>query len=149
MPTKSPCCAICVDRTRGRTREVRLTHGVSVWLCDGHASLAFQTQRSGRDFVRTLSGVWKANGCYTVARHKALHSHLARLTEHPPRPRPGSYAWPELRRRLERRYAEGVGPDELAAPVHRQYARCPAHPPSLRTLQRWHAQRRWLVDRPP
>ncbi|HYX86085.1 MAG TPA: hypothetical protein VE777_14020 [Gaiellales bacterium] len=108
VPAKSPCGAICVNRTRGRTRGVRLTHGVSVWLCDGHAGLAFQTQRSSRDFVRTLSGVWEANG-----------------------------------------YAEGVGPDGLAAPVHRRYERCPAHPPSLRTLQRWHAQRRCLVDRPP
>ncbi|HYX87338.1 MAG TPA: hypothetical protein VE777_20400 [Gaiellales bacterium] len=149
VPTKSPCCAICIDRTRGRTREVRLTHGVAIWLCEPHASHQFQTQRSGRDFVRTLSGVWQANGCLTAARHRALRAHLSRLTERPVRPRPGSYAWPELRRRLERRYAEGASPAQLASVVHERYATCPARPPSRRTLERWHAERRWVTDRPP
>ena len=148
VPTKSPCCAICIDRTRGRTREVRLTHGVTIWLCEPHASTEFQMQRSGRDFVRTLMGVWQANGCLTAARHRALQAHLTRLRDRPARPRPGSYSWPELRRRLERRYAEGASPAQLEPLVRRRYATCPARPPSARTLQRWHAQRRWL-SRPP
>ena len=50
VPTKQVVCAICVDRTRGRTERVRLTHRVSVWLCPEHASREFQTQRRGRDF---------------------------------------------------------------------------------------------------
>ena len=65
LPAEAAGCAICVDRTRGRTEEVRLGYRVTVWLCPGHAAQAFQTKRGGRDFVRTLMGVWQANGCLT------------------------------------------------------------------------------------
>jgi len=68
LALKRPVCAICIDRTRGRTEEIRLGYRVTVWLCPGHASQAFQTKRSGRDFARTLMGVWQANGCMTAAR---------------------------------------------------------------------------------
>ena len=63
VPTKSPVCAICVDRTRGTTHQVRFGYGVSVWLCQTHASVEFLTGRSGRDLVVTLMGIWRANGC--------------------------------------------------------------------------------------
>lgn len=146
---KQPVCAICVDRTRGRTVCVRLTHGVSVWLCEGHASQGFQEQRSGRDFVLTLTRVWQANGCLTRARSRALDAHLARRRDHPKCPRPGSYAWPELRRRLERRFAAGATPPELTPRVHRSYHACPARPPSPRTIRRWHHQHRWVAPAAP
>ena len=84
LPRKRPVCAICVDRTRGRTQEIRLGYRVTVWLCPGHADHAFQTRRGGRDFVRTLMGVWQANGCLTAARHRALDAHLNQLRAHPP-----------------------------------------------------------------
>ncbi len=145
LPLKRPVCAICVERTRGRTEEVRLGYRVTVWLCQGHASRAFQTKRGGRDFVRTLMGVWRANGCLTQARHRALDAHLTHLTARPPRSRPGSYAWPELRRHLEHHYAQGAPP---AVPADHACQACTAHTPSRRTLQRWHAERRWLT-RPP
>jgi hypothetical protein len=147
VPLKRPVCAICVDRTRGRTERIQLTHRVAVWLCADHGSVAFQTRRSGRDFVRTLMGVWKANDCLTAARERALTAHLDRLTSRQPpqRRRPGSYSWPDLRHRLEKRYAEGASPAQLAPVVHARYADCPASPPSRRTIQRWHAQRRWLI----
>ena len=148
LPLKRPVCAICVDRTRGRTEEVRLGYRVTVWLCPGHAAQAFQTRRGGRDFVRTLMGVWQANGCMTAARHRALDAHLAQLRAHPPRTRPGSYAWPELRRRLEARYATGAAPLDPSQLGDRPCGSCTAHTPSRRTLQRWHAERRWLA-RPP
>jgi hypothetical protein len=45
VPTKQPVCAICLDRTRGRTTRLDLGHGVHVWLCAPHASLEFQTHR--------------------------------------------------------------------------------------------------------
>ena len=148
LPLKRPVCAICVDRTRGRTEEIRLGYRVTVWLCPGHASQAFQTKRGGRDFVRTLMGVWQANGCLTAARHRALDAHLAQLRGRPPRHRPGSYAWPDLRRRLEARYAQGAPPlDPHHLATHPCHA-CTAHTPSRRTLQRWHTERRWL-NRPP
>ena len=51
--------AICVDRTRGRTQQVSFGYGVEVWLCTGHASVEFLTQRSGRDVVVTLSGIMR------------------------------------------------------------------------------------------
>jgi len=57
LPLKRPVCAICIDRTKGRTEQIRLAYRVTVWLCPGHASQAFQTKRGGRDFVRTLMGV--------------------------------------------------------------------------------------------
>jgi hypothetical protein len=30
---KRPVCAICIDRTKGRTEEIRLGYRVTVWLC--------------------------------------------------------------------------------------------------------------------
>jgi hypothetical protein len=149
LPTKLPVCAMCVERTRGRTQKVTLGYGVEVWLCQGHASRDFQTRRSGRDFVRTLSGIWRANGCLSSARSRALLAHLAGLKARHQRPRPGSYTWPELRRQVEAAYAEGLRPHDLADSIRTTYAACPAHPPSRRTLERWAAQRRWLTARPP
>src|SRR4029078_1340498 len=86
LSTKQPVCAICVERTRGRTQRVSLGYGVTVWLCQGHARGDFQTRRRGRDFVRTLSGIWKGNGCLPSPRSRALHAHLASLKAHPRRP---------------------------------------------------------------
>jgi len=83
----------------------------------------------------------------TAARHRALDAHLNQLRAHPPRQRPGSYAWPDLRRRLEARYAQGAPPIDPRTHHHACDA-CTAHSPSRRTLQRWHAERRWLT-RPP
>ena len=92
-------------------------------------------------------GVWKANDCLTLARSRALEAHLDRLTgPPPPRPRPGSYSWPTLRRDLEARYAAGATPAHIT--LHPHHPDCTAIPPSRRTLQRWHAQQRW-VARPP
>jgi len=143
---KQNACAICVDRTRGRTRRVGFGYGVEVWLCAGHASVEFLTQRSGRDLVVTLSGIWHANGCMTAARHRALDAHLASLKARSPRPRPGSYAWPRVRVRCEQLFAAGAS---VASVVHRaqQADYASAEPPSRRTILRWRSQRRWV--RPP
>jgi hypothetical protein len=148
LSLKRPVCAICLDRTKGRTEEIRLGYRVTVWLCPGHASHAFQTKRGGRDFARTLMGAWQANGCMTQARHRALDAHLNRQRGPHQRARPGSYAWPELRRRLEAHYATGAPPLDPGALGAHPCDRCTAHTPSRRTLQRWHAERRWL-SRPP
>src|SRR3954449_7440686 len=72
VPTKQVVCAICVERTRGRTRAVELGYGVRVHLCRGHASREFMTQRGGRDFVLTLQRLWQAHDCLTVARSRAI-----------------------------------------------------------------------------
>jgi hypothetical protein len=136
-------CAICVDRTRGRTQRVAFGYGVEVWLCPGHASVEFLTGRSGRDLVVTLSGIWHANGCMTASRHRALDAHLTALKQRPARARPGSYAWPRVRVRCERLFAAGVPIAHVVERARRAgYAN--AEPPSRRTIQRWRSQRRWI-----
>jgi hypothetical protein len=144
MSVKRPVCAICVDRTRGLTLELRLTHGVTVWLCEGHASPEFQCRRNGRDFVVTLQRLWQAHGCLTAARHCALSTHLAGLADRPAEPRPGSYSWRDLRRRAEAEFALGGPPLVTIARLRAAYADGPAVPPSVRTMLRWHHERRWL-----
>jgi len=149
VPTKQPVCVVCVDRTRGTTQRLQLAHRVSVWLCQAHAGAPFQTRRGGRDFVSTLAGVWRANDCLTTARANALAAHLKRQREpKPPRSRPGSYAWPDLRRTMGRAYAGGAMPQQACTHVNEHHGAGPARPPSRRTIQRWHARRRWVV-RPP
>jgi hypothetical protein len=144
VPTKQPICAICIERTRGKTQRVRYGYGVEVWLCAGHASPEFQRQRGGRDLVLTLTEIWRAGGCLTAARHRAMEAHLEALKGARGRRRPGSYAWPELRRGVEQPFADGHPPGQvarriLAAPFQN------ANPPSARTIARWHADRRWVV----
>lgn len=143
VPTKSPCCAVCLDRTRGRTQRVSFGYGVTVWFCADHASLEFLTRRSGRDLVVTLSGIWQAAGAMTANRHKAMDAHLAALRGRPPRPRPGSYAWPRVRLRAEELFAAG----RPLTHVSNGLAACDfgvADPPSARPVRRWRAERRWL-----
>jgi hypothetical protein len=148
VPTKQPVCAICVDRTRGRTQRVSFGYGVEVWLCEGHASVAFLTQRSGRDVVLTLTAVWRANGCLTAARHRAMDAHLASLKARPARRRPGSYAWPKMRLRAERAFARGATMATVRMHIlEATYTN--AEPPSTRTIQRWHRDRRWALPPPP
>ena len=146
--TKQAVCAICVERTRGRTRLVELGYGVTVHLCEGHASPQFQTQRSGRDFVLTLQRLWHAHGCLTVARSKALRRHLASCSGAEARPRPGSYTWPELRQIAETAFATGKPAAIVIAALRRLHQNGPAHPPSIRTMRRWHTERRWLARAP-
>jgi hypothetical protein len=148
VPTKQPCCAICVDRTRGRTQRVSFGYGVEVWLCQGHASTEFLTGRSGRDVVVTLMGIWHANGCLTAARHRALDAHLAALKARPARKRPGSYAWPRIRLRAEQLWSAGASRDAVQRRIlGASYAN--TEPPSRRTVQRWHSERRWATRRGP
>ena len=125
---KQPVCAICVERTRGRTVRVELGYGVGVWLCPSHAGAGFLHRRGGRDLVLTLQQLWQAHGCLTPSRHKALLRHLKRLEGPSLRKaeRPGSYAWPRLRRRRRGRRDGRVagalvrrgGPGARAQPAH-------------------------------
>ena len=147
VPVKSPVCAICLDRTRGRTQVRELTHGVKLSLCAGHHSVEFMRSNAGRDFVVTLSRIWGAQGCLTRARSRALEAHLAAVRAvgtKIARPRPGSYAWPRLRREAEQCFARGDGIRATIARLREQHARDHAKVPSIRTMQRWFAQCRWL-----
>ena len=148
VPIKQAVCAICVERTRGRTSAVELGYGVHVHLCRGHASREFQTRRGGRDLVLTLERLWRAHGCLTIARSRALHRHLAACSGAESRPRPGSYAWPSLRRDAETAFAAGRPVGAVIAALRRRHADGPATPPSIRTMHRWNAERRWLARAP-
>jgi hypothetical protein len=145
VPVKQPVCAICADRTRGRTVSLRLTHGITIWLCAAHASPEFQHRRNGHDFVVTLQRLWQAHGCLTAARGRALAAHLDALAGPPPARRPGSYAWPDLRRRAEAEFALGGPPLATIMRLRRICADGPAAPPSVRTMLRWHREGRWLT----
>jgi hypothetical protein len=140
-------CALCVDRTRGRTIRLRLTHGITVWLCEAHASPEFQLRRSGRELAEALARCWEAGGCLTAARRRALAAHVALASgdSAAPRARPGSYAWPELRARAEAEWARGAPPLPTIRRLREEVAGGPVTPPSERTMQRWHRERRWVL----
>lgn len=147
VPHKQRVCAICIDRTRSKTSVHDLGYGVRIWLCAEHGSAEFQRRRGGRDFYLTLFEIWKANGCFTAARSKALDAHMARLSERPQRSRPGSYAWPALRQIAEAAFRTGHSAPAVAGFHQARLADCEARAPSLRTFRRWKAQRRWVMPR--
>ncbi len=151
VPNKREVCAICVDRTRGRTEAVDLGRGVSVWLCPAHASSDFREQRNGRDFVLTLHRLWKAHGCLTKPRSRALDDHLEarKGTQRPARQLPGSYSWPSLRREAEHRFAAGAPPAVVIAELRARHRQDVARAPSVRTMRRWYREQRWLTNAPP
>jgi hypothetical protein len=146
VPTKQQVCAICVDRTRGKTGRLDLGRGVTVWLCADHGSHEFRTRRSGRDFVLTLGRLWSAHGCLTKQRSRALDDHLAANRSAPaaPRRRPGSYAWPALRREAEELFRRGANPAAVISQLRRRHADDYASVPSVRTMRRWYFERRWM-----
>ena len=147
VPTKQHVCAICVDRTRGRTTSVDFGYGVTVWLCQAHASVEFLAARGGRDVVLTLMRVWEAHGCYTANRRKALDAHLRALRGPRPRRRAGSYAWPAVRARAETLFAAGTALSSVTQRVH-EASYGAATPPSPRTIRRWRTDRRWITHPP-
>ena len=144
---KQAICAICVDRTRSKTRRVELGFGVSVSLCADHGSREFMVENAGRDFVLTLSRLWQACGCLTGPRNRALDAHLRSLR--PPGPatrrRPGSYAWPELRAEAEQAFRQGGSPDAAIVRLRARHAPDYARVPTVFTMRRWHRERRWLA----
>jgi hypothetical protein len=125
---------------------------VAVWLCPAHASPEFQRRRAGRDFARTLWEAWRATGSLTRRRERALDAHLARVQRRGgARPRPGSYAWPRLRRELEARAARGERPRAIVLSLRKRRRTNDRDPegPSARTLYRWLAEGRWLAPPAP
>ena len=147
VPVKTALCAICIDRTRGETFERELTYGVKLWLCAGHHSVEFMRARAGRDFAVTLLRIWRAQGCLTRARSKALASHLETVKEivrRTKRRRPGSYAWPRLRLEAEEAFARGERALATILRLRERHAGDHATAPSIRTMRRWFSQGRWL-----
>jgi hypothetical protein len=60
------------------------------------------------------------------------------------RARPGSYAWPKLRREAEERFARGDGVIATILRLRERHAQDHATVPSIRTMRRWFSQGRWL-----
>ncbi len=125
----------------------QLTHGVRVWLCAGHHDIAFLRRNAGRDFVVTLSRMWQASGSLTRSRSRALAAHLTaigevgrRVTRH----KPGSYAWPRLRREAEDCFARGERVLATITDLRARHALDNARVPSIRTMRRWFSDCRWL-----
>jgi hypothetical protein len=147
VPVKSHLCAICIDRTRGETFARQLTYGVTIWLCAGHHSIEFMRARAGRDFAVTLLRIWRSQGCLTRARTKALDAHLdtvKAIARDSTRRRPGSYAWPRLRREAEHAFARGERVLTTILRLRERHAHDHAVVPSIRTMRRWFSQGRWL-----
>jgi hypothetical protein len=147
VPVKSPLCAICIDRTRGKTLERQLGYGVRIWLCEAHHSLEFMRSNAGRDFAVTLLRIWRSQGCLTRARSKALEAHLENvkaIAHAPVRSRPGSYAWPRLRAEAESAFAGGERVLAAITRLRERHAHDHAKVPSVRTMRRWFSQGRWL-----
>ena len=147
VPLKQAICAICVDRTRGKTQRIELGFGVSVWLCAAHGSREFMVENAGRDFVLTLHRLWQACGCLTGPRNRALEAHLRSLRPSPRsgRARPGSYGWPALRDEAEEAFRTGRSLDATIRRLRDRHARDYARVPSVFTMRRWHRERRWLA----
>jgi hypothetical protein len=148
VPVKMPVCAICLDRTRGKTLERQMTHGVRIWLCEGHHSVAFLRANAGRDFAVTLLRIWRAQGCLTRSRSRALDRHLESvrsLARAALRRRPGSYSWPQLRREAELAFARGGHVLGTITNLRARHAQGHAKVPSVRTMRRWFSDGRWLA----
>ena len=146
-PRRPRVCAICLDRTVGEALEYRLTEGVTIWLCEDHHSDAYTHRNDGVDFVVTLAAIWVANCAFTRRRARSLQAHLRaveRAVRPAPRPRPGSHAWPQLRQEAEDAFARGD--DVLATIDHlrERHLRYNESAPSVATMRRWAADRRWI-----
>lgn len=152
-------CMLCMTLHRGPTTEVHLGHGVYVFFCEAHASLEFRRQRGGRDFNLSMSFAFKAAGCWTTNRKRALqaiwdHDRAVEEAGPSPRKRPGSYAWPDLRLLVEDACRRGIVSirklralleEHLRAELRRGRMRLP----SDRTLRRWRLERRWEIESQP
>jgi hypothetical protein len=102
---------------------------------------------AGRDFAVTLMRTWRAHGCLTRARSRALEHHVnaVRALGRPVvRKRPGSYAWPRLRLDAEACFARGERVLATILRLRERHAADHATVPSVRTMRRWFAQSRWM-----
>jgi hypothetical protein len=60
--------------------------------------------------------------------------------------RPGSSAWPALRREAERRFSDGEPPARVIGERRAHHGDGPARAPSVRTMRRWFTDGRWLAQ---
>jgi hypothetical protein len=142
---KLPPCLICAGPGEGPRAQLHMTHGVTVWLCEGHRTPAFLIRRAGRDLAASLGALWSGAGCFTAPPAQgARRSPAAGAPAAGGCARPGSYAWPELRREAERRFAAGEPPARVIGELRDRYRQAPARLPPIRTMRRRFNDGRWL-----
>jgi hypothetical protein len=143
-------CGICGHGRRGEAHVRFLPHGLHVWLCQTHGSLAFITRDGGREFARRLQIRWQSNEEFGPRRRLALTAHVERIRRlGGASDKPGSHAWPRLRKEAERRFAAGDDPTTVIRELRLDVSGGPAVAPSLRSFRRWFAEGRWLLPPPP
>lgn len=137
-------CAVCSGTG---ARPYFMTHGVVVGLCKAHRELGYLRRRSGRLFGEHLRRYFEArSGSLSGRQQAAIQTHIGCVIGVELRSGPGSYAWPTVRLEAERRFAAGDDPRVVIAQLRRRYSGSIAIVPSIRTLQRWFMQGRWLAD---
>jgi hypothetical protein len=151
-PAKHPRCIACFPKSVAG-QEVPLTRGVSIVLCADHRDPVFLHSRGGRDFLAATGALFRSLGLRGARYQKALLGFLedVRRTRVPtPRRRPGSYAWPVLRRRAEEVWVQGGGFEDGARVVytHDEPITTGFELPSLSTVRRWWREKRWFLPRP-
>ena len=105
----TPHCVICGHSGRGEAAAFHMTHGIVVWLCPAHRQPRFLRRKRGRVFAERLHAAWLSAGRATRRHIAALAAHQRRVTPEPAaRERPGSYAWPKLRRTAEERFVHAL-----------------------------------------
>jgi hypothetical protein len=151
-PAKHPRCIACFPKSVAG-QEVPLKRGVRLVLCADHRDVRFLHSRGGRDFLAATSALFRSLGLTGRRYHDALMAFLdeVRDTARPtPRHRPGSYAWPELRRDAERAWRQGASFEDGCRIVytHEEPITCRLRLPSLTTVRRWWREKRWMLARP-
>lgn len=142
--TTSGACVVC---SGAGARPYFMTHGVVVALCKAHREMSYLRRRSGRTFGADLRRHFLAKfGSLSGHQQAAIHTHSGCVSGVDLKSGPGSYAWPSVRIEAEQRFAAGDDPRVVIAQLRRRYSSSIAIVPSVRTLQRWFAQGRWLVD---
>lgn len=137
-------CAVC---GLAGARPHFLTHGVVVSICKVHRETGYLRRQDGWVFVHALQRHFEARFGSLGRRQKAaLITHIARVVGRAITSGPGSYAWPTVRLEAELRYAAGEDPRRVSAQLRRRHSGSAAIVPSIRTLQRWFAEGRWLAD---
>ena len=136
-------CAIC-----GRAGDVTpfaMNYGVTIHLCQVHRNPNHLRRKWGHVFVTQLTRVWQSHGILTLAQQQALISHICRVRRAlSANDLPGSYAWKEQREHAEKRASAGDGHAAIITDI-RDTTRWLGRAPTIRTIQRWLADARWLT----
>jgi hypothetical protein len=151
-PAKHPRCICCFPKSVAG-QEVPLRYGVRLVLCADHRDPRFLHSRGGRDFLAATSALFRSLGLTGRRYHEALMAFLeeVRDTGRPtPRRRPGSYAWPDLRRDAEQAWHCGATFEQGCQLVytHEEPITRRLRLPSLATVRRWWREKRWMLPRP-